>query len=142
MQITADCIFDVLPETKNKVATFKNYLINNLTHIHEATATSKVFLSIQNIQEVDSKKHIILQMVDVIVGLIDFIVNDDQKKSKRWYAKHKIAEVLLSYINELHPNFDIYTTTPPLRGNNAWLDKYKHFIYKKSARKKAPALPT
>lgn len=135
-------IFDVLPETKEKVATFKEYLIRNLTHIRDNSATSKVDLSIQNIQEVDSKKHIILQMVDVIVGLIDFYVNDDQKKSKRWFAKHKIAEVLLSYIQEIHPNFDIYITTKPLKGHNAWIDRYKHFIYTKSTNKKAPALPT
>ena len=124
-------IFDALPEKPAHREIFKEYLVNNLTHIPNSDIKNDIMLSRQRIEEVDSKKHIILQCVDVIVGLIDFYLNDTEhnniSKSKRWYAKNKVLTVLLSYIEELHPNFDFYTTTRPIRGINAWLDKYKHF---------------
>lgn len=139
-------IFDALPEKADSREKFKSYLIRNLTHIHDMDIKNSIDIRRDLIEEVDSKKHIILQCTDVIVGLIDFCLNDihneQQTKSKRWYAKHKVLSVLLSYIEELHPNFEMCVTTPPLRGYNSWLDKYKHFIYKKSTIKNAPALPT
>lgn len=139
-------IFDALPEKPDNRNKFKSYLIRNLTHIPDIDIDNDIHIKRDAIEEVDSKKHIILQCADVIVGLIDFCLNDihntQQIKSKRWYAKNKVLQVLLSYIEDLHPNFQLCVTTPPLRGYNSWLDKYKHFIYKKSRIKKAPALPT
>lgn len=138
-------IFDALPEKPIKRERFKTYLVSNLTHIPNDDVSNDVIIDRTRIEEVDSNKHIILQCADVIVGLIDFCLNDvhnsQQTKSKRWYAKNKVLGVLLSYIEDLHPNFEICVTTPPLRGINAWTDKYKHFVYKKT-NKKAPTLPT
>ena len=139
-------IFDVLPEKPENREIFKTYLINNLTHIPNEDAKNKIFLTRDRIEEVDSKKHIILQCADVIVGLIDFLLNDihnnSRNKSKRWYAKNKVALVLWDYIQQLHPNFELQTSTRPMKGYYAWLDKYRHFVYKKTRDKKAPALPT
>lgn len=139
-------IFDELPESTETRNEFKTYLINNLTHIPNADVKNAVFIKRDSIEEVDSKKHIILQCADVIVGIIDFILNDFHNqtnvKSKKWHAKHKLAEVLLDYINQLHPGFQLCTTTRPTKGINAWLDKYRHFVYKKTRNKRAPALPT
>lgn len=139
-------IFDALPEKPENREKFKNYLISNLTHIPNIDIKNKIYIKRDHIEEVDSKKHIILQCADVIVGLIDFCLNDEHnevnQKSKRWYAKRKVLEVILSYINELHPNFQLCISTKPIRGYNAWIDKYKHFVYKKTRTKKAPASPT
>lgn len=139
-------IFDELPESAATRKEFKSYLISNLTHIPNEDAKNSVIIEQDSIEEVDSKKHIILQCADVIVGLIDFILNDPHNqaidKSRKWHAKHKLSEVLLDYIEQLHPNFELCTTTRPTKGINAWLDKYRHFVYKKTRDKKAPALPT
>lgn len=139
-------IFDELPENTKTRNEFKTYLISNLTHIPNADAKNAIIINRDSIEEVDSKKHIILQCADVIVGLIDFILNDSHNqlkvKSKKWYAKNKLAEVLMDYIYQLHPGFELCTTTRPIRGINAWLDKYRHFVYKKTKNGKAPALPT
>lgn len=138
-------IFDALPEKPERREKFKSYLVNNLTHIPNDDVKNDVIITRQRIEEVDSKKHIILQCVDVIVGLIDFCLNNqkvDKGKSKRWFAKNKVLTVLLSYIEEMHPNFVLYKTTRPIRGINAWLDKYKHFVYEKTKKIKAPASPT
>lgn len=138
-------IFDALPEKPERREKFKNYLVKNLTHIPTTDKQNDVIIDRQRIEEVDSKKHIILQCADVIVGLIDFCLNDAHNsqivKSKRWFAKNRVLSVLLSYLNEIHENFQICATTRPLRGFNAWNDKYKHFVYEKS-KNKAPTLPT
>lgn len=138
-------IFDALPEKTERRIKFKNYLISNLTHIPNSDVKNDISLERDRIEEVDSKKHIILQCADVIVGLIDFCLNDkhngQQTKSKRWFAKNSVLTVLLSYIEEMHPNFQLCVTTRPLRGFNAWNDKYKHFVFEKT-KNKAPTLPT
>lgn len=135
-------IFDDLPETKTACAKFKSYLVQNLNSI-SIVNSNHVTLDAKDIEEVDSKKHIILQCMDVIMGLVDFALNSKEEdfKTKRGQAKTFVWKYVASKILEIHPNFIIDETTKPLYSNKGWLDGYKHFVYKKG-KNKTPVIPT
>lgn len=127
-------IFDDLPETKDACKKFKSYLIKNLNSIKICNSVS---LNSEDIQEVDSKKHMVLQCMDVIMGLVDFALNStpNDRKSNRGKAKWEVWKFILKKIEEIHPGFTIKATTPPLRSEKGWNDPYKHFVFKKSIKK-------
>lgn len=125
-------IFDDLPESKEQCFKFKNHLIEKINKNNKPLA-NKVYIKAEDIEEVDSQKHIILQCVDVIVGVMDFYLNTNKKdleSSKRARARYKVWESIYKIILEMNPNFIIYETTQPVYSTKGWNDKYKHFVYK------------
>lgn len=130
-------VFDDLPETKSQCNTFKNCIITKVRSNKRAN-TNRVYIDKQQIEEVDSKKHPILQCVDVIVGMVDYYLNtpkEELKGSKRAKARYEIWKYILSQIEDINPNFIITETTQPIYSHKGWLAKYKHFVYKQ---KKSP----
>ena len=124
-------VFDDLPETKEQCKKFKQCLIKSINH-NTKPNTNKAKVNKEAIEEVDSKKHIILQCVDVIVGLVDFALNttnEEIKNSKRALAKYKVWETVLSFIYEINPYFIITETTRPVYSIKGWKSKYSHFVY-------------
>lgn len=124
-------IFDDLPETKQQCAKFKQCLIQKINHNIKIN-TNKAYVKKESIEEVDSKKHTILQCIDVIVGLTDFYLNTppkEIKKSKRAQARYYVWSKILQYVNEISPNFELTKTTTPVFSNKGWLKKYAHFVY-------------
>lgn len=92
---------------------------------------SRVFIEKDKIEEVDSKKHIILQCIDVIVGCIDFVLNEGIITTVRGRAKNEVARFIIKNIHELKENFILTKTTRPTAGFEAWNLKYSHFVYRK-----------
>lgn len=126
-------IFDDLPETKVQCCKFKEHLIKKINTNNKPYA-NKVFIKSEDIEEVDSKKHIILQCVDVIVGLVDYFINTPPKEiktTKRSQAKFKVWQKIHEFILQMNPNFDLCETTKFIYSNKGWLDRYKHFVYHK-----------
>lgn len=124
-------IFDDLPETKEQCITFKNCLINKINN-NDKVNTNKAHVKRESIEEVDSKKHIILQCVDVLVGLTDFVLNTSKKEiqqSKRAQAKYKVWQFIEEQIYSLNANFNLLETTRPVYSHKGWKDKYRHFVY-------------
>lgn len=125
-------IFDDLPETKNQCALFKNLLEKKINY--ETSHINRVQVNHNRIEEVDSRKHVILQCVDVITGLIEFYVNTplaEIESSKRALAKKKVFCSIKKHIEEIHENFEFLDTTSPIWSTKGWKDSYKHFVYKK-----------
>lgn len=125
-------IFDDLPETKSKNQLFKKLLKSKIVN-NTKIDTNKVYTSDDRMEEVDSKKHIILQCVDVIVGLTDFILNtsnDDIKKSERAKARYEVWKCIESNILAINPNFELTRTTQPVYSHKAWQSSYRHFVYR------------
>lgn len=123
-------IFDDLPETKEQCFEFKNCLINKINN-NKKVNTNLAHVKKDAIEEVDSKKHTILQCVDVIVGLVDFALNTPDKMSKRAYAKLQVWNKIYAFIQEIHPNFEITKSTKPIYSHKGWKSKYSHFVYHK-----------
>ena len=134
-------IFDDLPETKSKCHTFKKALITKIKTNKKPNA-NKVFINKNKIEEVDSKKHPILQCVDVITGCIDFYLNDRNSNSKRAKAKLKVCENIINHIKEIKRNFNLTKTTGTIYSHNGWKSVYKHFVYEKKIKNKTPNTST
>ena len=134
--------FDDLPETKTACDKFKKYLVQNLNAL-EIVSCNRVWLNETDIEEVDSKKHLILQCMDVVMGLVDFSLNAtrEERASKRGQARMNVWKFVANKIKEFHPDFIMDITTGLLNSHKGWIDPYKHFVYKKG-KNKTPAIPT
>lgn len=70
--------FDELPDSKEKAELFKNqiYAIQSLQMFGDAN----IKIRRNDVQDVNSKNHIILQCLDVVLGAMAFRLNDQHKE--------------------------------------------------------------
>jgi hypothetical protein len=150
--------FDRFPDTGEQAARFKGFI--------EALEQSRGFRAVnlrirkQDITEVDSHDHALLQCLDVVLGAICFRLNDKHlakppgktRRGSRTVAKEKLYNLIRQRIQQLKPHFNIGITTgggPASR----WELPYAHweftpaeFDYDKAktkrGEKKNPAGPT
>jgi Protein of unknown function (DUF3800) len=111
--------FDVFPQTKDDIAEFKHYL-TGLTYLAEFKA-KQVSIEQQHISEVDSKKHVIMQCLDIVMGAMQFRLNNGHRQkaensrliSKRAKAKNLVYKAIHQEITTLYPgySFNIGVTT-------------------------------
>lgn len=135
---------DELPESLQKNNILKSYLSNGLLKLSFSEATNnKVLLYKSRIEEVNSENHVILQCIDVVLGVIDFYLNTtiEERQSKRGQAKMKLMEIILKNINYICPNFSFAKSTGYFKTYKSWLAPYKHLVFK-SQKIKTPELPT
>lgn len=126
--------FDQLPDTKEKNDEFKEHIL----HLNEIF-DEHINIKKEDIVEINSKDHVIQQCMDIILGSINFKLNNldkvkiegTNKRGRRTIAKEKLYKVILKNIREIYPNFNIGITTG-IRGNikNRWLDPYRHWLFK------------
>ena len=126
--------FDQLPDTKEKNDEFKEHIL----HLNEIF-DEHINIKKEDIVEINSKDHIIQKKMDIIIGSINFKLNNldkvkiegANKRGRRTIAKEKLYKVILKNIREIYPNFNIGITTG-IRGNikNRWLDPYRHWLFK------------
>lgn len=124
---------DQLPDTKEKNNEFKEHILylNNLFD-------ENIRIKKEDILEINSKDHVIQQCMDIILGSINFRLNNlhkvkiegTNKRGKRTIAKEKLYKVILHNIREIYPNFNIGITTG-IRGNikNRWYDPYRDWLF-------------
>lgn len=110
--------FDQFPHTKVKVEAFKGYLLR----LQESKfKNSPLKLDPQDITEVRSHDHILLQCLDVVLGAMAFRLNDLHKERqpgsrlipKRTKAKLALYQHILSCIHRIKPRFNIGVSTAP-----------------------------
>ncbi|WP_409029503.1 DUF3800 domain-containing protein [Gracilimonas sediminicola] len=128
--------FDRLPDTKEKAALFKSHI----TSLSKAPEFRRVGLVINEDQvaEIDSKKHILLQCTDIILGSMQFRLNNLHKikpegsyrRGKRTIAKEKLYKFINRQIRDIYPNFNIGISTG-VKGdiNNRWHHPYRHWSF-------------
>jgi uncharacterized protein DUF3800 len=129
--------FDRLPiNTKEKVEIFKSYIhgISNSPILRNA----KVLIDKNQIAEIDSREHVILQCLDVVLGAMQFRLNNKHlekvketgRRGKRTLAKEKLYKYINQRICEIYPNFNIGKTTG--KGgdlSNLWHHPYRHWLF-------------
>lgn len=128
--------FDKLPDTKEKSMLFKTNLLH-LNHNKHLKERGLIF-SRENITDVESHKHVILQCVDIILGSMQFRLNDHHKdkpkgefrRGKRTIAKERVYKHINSRIREIYTHFNVGSTTS-IRNMlpNHWHDFYRHWLF-------------
>jgi hypothetical protein len=128
--------FDKIPDTVEKNELFKNhiYALQSLDGFKNAN----IRIRREDIVEVDSKKHIELQMLDLVLGAISFRLNDHHllkepgkaRRGKRTIAKEKVYKRIQQRITEVYPNFNIGITTGKQGGlDSIWSMPYRHWKF-------------
>jgi len=131
--------FDMLPDKKSKCDDFKEFVIglNNQREFR----LGNIRIKKDQIAEVDSKHHVILQALDIILGAMPFRLNDkhlekpegSRVRGKRTIAKEKVYKYAVGRIRQLYSGFNIGISTG-LRSDmaNLWNDPYRHWLFKAS----------
>ncbi len=134
-EIHLELFFDRLPDKEEKNEEFKNRIwelqsIPTFTH-------SKIKIEKDAVMEVDSKKHILLQCLDVILGAMAFRLNQKHKeipegakrRGRRTIAKEKLYKHIHAHIREIYPNFNIGTSTGIEEPEDIWFQQYRHWRF-------------
>lgn len=128
--------FDKLPDTKAKCEEFKDFIYNlQDTHFYDINLHIKK----ENITEVDSHEHPILQCMDVILGSMNFRLNNShlekpegsRKRGKKTIAKETLYKYINHRIRQIYSNFNIGISTG-WQGEikNLWHHQYRHWRFR------------
>ena len=123
-----------MPTSREDTAKFKSHL-EALSQNPELRRAGVRFDK-QQIAEVDSKDHDILQCLDVVLGAMTFRLNNQHlvkpegqyRRGKKTIAKEKLYKHISGRIRKIYPNFNIGESTGK-KGNiaNRWRHPYRHW---------------
>ena len=143
--VDLEIFFDKLPDSDKKNEQFKNY-IYGIQFLPEFTE-AKILIKKDSIYEVDSKKHILMQCLDVVLGAMAFRLNDLHKekpegakrRGKRTLAKEKLYKHINKKIRDTMANFNIGITTG-IDGDyqNIFFHPYRHWLFIPSSKTVEP----
>lgn len=130
-------LFDEMPDTKEKVEFFKR----KLSEIPELSGFrgTRLHIPYDQIAEVDSKSHNILQGLDIILGAMNFRLNDlhlvkpegSRRRGKRTIAKERLYKKINANIRRIYPNFNIGVSTGTANSlSNHWEHPYRHWNFR------------
>jgi hypothetical protein len=129
--------FDKLPDTHEKCSAFKGFVLGLNQNKHFKAAG--IVLKEDQIAEVDSKHHVIMQSLDIIMGAIQFRLNEKhreipegaKRRGKRTIAKERVYKHVLKRIREIYPRFNIGVNTGIANDQtNLWQHPYRHWLFK------------
>ncbi|MFN3166061.1 MAG: DUF3800 domain-containing protein [Phycisphaeraceae bacterium] len=109
---------DRLPDTKERISKFKAYL-SALSRSPEFRH-ARILIDPEQIAEVDSHNHVILQCTDIVLGAMAFRLNDKHLvkpdgariRGKKTRAKEALYKHINAKIREIYPNFRAFSTHP------------------------------
>jgi hypothetical protein len=129
--------FDKFPETHEKIQNFRGYLLG--LPANATLREAKIIIQPEDITEVDSHGHVLLQCLDIVMGAMAFRLNekhkeklpDTQRRGRKTRAKEKLYKTIHAEICTLRPRFNIGVSTG---GTNAellrhWSDPYRHWNF-------------
>jgi hypothetical protein len=125
-----------VPDTKAKLAAFRQSIGSiGGTNFFQGT---HVYFPQDQIADVNSKDHVILQGLDIVLGSIFFRLNDlhlvkqpgEKRRGKRTIAKEHVYKEINRLIREIYPNFNIGTSTGMANGlADRWDHQYRHWRF-------------
>lgn len=127
---------DRLPDEKTKVAQFRAFLVQ--LNDTEQFVKGRVYIKSDQIAEVSSHDHVILQCLDIVMGAIQFRLNDkhldkgvgEVKRGKKTIAKETIYKQILQRIQRIYPGFNIGISTGIQKNRaNRWHHPYRHWLF-------------
>lgn len=125
--------FDKFPVTAEKQEQFKGHLLG-LTKLN---AWKTIDVCKDDITDVDSHDHVILQCLDVVLGSMSFRLNDKHKeippgkkrRGKRTIAKEKLYKAIRSEIWKIRPRFNVGVSTRTETLVDRWSLPYLHWAF-------------
>jgi len=125
---------DQMPTSSEETAQFKSFVVS--LRRNPEMRRANIHFDAQQIAEVSSHDHDLLQCLDVVLGSIAFRLNNKHKaipsgqrqRGKKTIAKEKLYKYILAKIREIYPNFNIGETTGT-QGDiaNRWRHPYRHW---------------
>lgn len=129
-------MLDDIPLKGENKKEFKNhiYRLNNDAGFQKAN----IKIRESDICEVDSKNHLMLQFMDLILGSICFRLNNKHKikdavtgkRGKRTKVKEKLYKYINTKIRSLKPGFNIGESTGISKIEERWTLPYSHWSFK------------
>lgn len=127
---------DQLPAKREACDEFKTFLASlpNLSALKD----SALRISKDQIAEVRSHEHVLLQCVDIIIGAMQFRLNGHHRdkpngqryRGKRTIAKEKLYKVILKEIRNIYPGFNIGISTGIKESRQEhWSSPYRHWLF-------------
>ncbi|MCQ8279921.1 DUF3800 domain-containing protein [Acetobacteraceae bacterium KSS8] len=127
---------DQLPDTREKAEKFRGYVA--ALGANRAFVDAGLTIDKQDIADIESHSHPILQCLDVVLGSMQFRLNNlhkekpegARKRGKRTIAKEKVYNHINRRIRQIYLNFNIGISTG-VRDNpaNVWRDVYRHWLF-------------
>ncbi|TVQ12043.1 MAG: DUF3800 domain-containing protein [Bacteroidetes bacterium] len=127
--------FDKLPDNKIKNEQFLNYIFG--LQSLQSFSNAKLKIRRSDIVEIDSHNHVILQLVDIVLGAMAFRLNDlhrvkppgQRNRGNRTIAKEKLYKHIYKHITRIYPRFNIGTTTGKFPREKIWTLPYRHWKF-------------
>jgi len=123
--------FDEIPYPLDQGDAFKSHIYSLQRNSRFRKAHLKIRLD--DIVEINSKRHSIQQCMDIILGSIAFILNrkNQVERGNRTIAKESLFEHILELIKDTDcvEFFDISTTTPIAVPSDFWTMPYRHWKF-------------
>ena len=125
--------FDQFPDTEEKSEQFKGFLLG-LTKTRKWQA---IDIKREDITEVHSHDHVLVQCLDIVLGSMSFRLNDKHKekpagatrRGKRTIAKEKLYKEILAEIRKIRPGFNIGMSTEVKSLAERWEKPYLHWAF-------------
>lgn len=130
-------LLDQLPDSKENIAQFKAFLCA-LTH-NSQFRNARIFLTEEDISDVRSHDHDVLQCLDIVLGSMQFRLNEQhtivpegkRRRGKRTRAKEALYKHINQRIRQIYPHFNIGITTGHQGDRaNRWRFPYRHWLFK------------
>ena len=127
---------DQIPDTREKVEQFRGYLIG-LARSPEFRHR-RITIKRENIADVNSKEHEVLQCLDIVLGAVNFRLNDKHmeltarngtRRGSRTKAKHRVFRHILTRIQDIYPHFNIGRSTGQAAADDRWTHPYRHWLF-------------
>jgi len=127
---------DDVPDSEEKFDNFKDYLSSLSTF--PVFFRNRITIHKENIADVDSKSHVILQAIDVALGAIQFRLNEKHKaipegkkrRGKRTLAKERVYKHINKHLRKIRPGFNVGGSTGHDMGEeDRWLHPYRHWCF-------------
>jgi hypothetical protein len=127
---------DQIPDTREKVQQFRGYIVA-LARTPEFRQR-RIFIKPENITDVNSKQHEVLQCLDIVLGAINFRLNDKHKektgrggkrRGSRTKAKERVYRHILARIQDIYPRFNIGRSTAQSAADSRWTHPYRHWLF-------------
>jgi hypothetical protein len=125
---------DQIPDTKEQLDRFRNFLarMSNRPELRERN----IRVAKEDITDVVSHEHVILQCLDIVLGSMHFKLNDLHKKKipgkihreKRTREKDKLYKLINYRIRQIYPNFNVGAPTARREIDSRWTDEYRHWL--------------